>query len=153
MDEFDLLVAEPLRERHVLIRHRDEESVDPGLVGVAPVERGQLMVLATPGAHEVPSLVSHVPELLADFLDGIDSVWIAVGSLAASEEALAQLTSELDIEIVAPDGGVAAMPGAAMYAGHGAGGTGWYAAGEFLGARFPRPDWESWLPAAPVDIA
>src|SRR5262249_31026759 len=60
------------------------------------------------------------------------------------------------VEIVVPDGGVAAMPGAALYAGHGAGGTGWYRfrphrPAEFHGARFPLPEWESWLPATPVE--
>ena len=153
MDELDLLVAEPLHERHVLIRHRDEAGMDLRLVGVAPVEPGQLLVLATPDAHEVPSLVSGLPTLLADFLDGIESVWVGVGGLAESTEALEWLAEELGAEIVAPDGGVAAMPGAALYAGHSAGGTGWYAAGELLGARFPLPDWESWVPDAPVEVA
>lgn len=153
MDELDLLVAEPLHERHVLIRHRDEADMDTRLVGVAPVEPGQLLVLATPEAHEVPSLVSGLPTLLADFLDGIESVWVGVGGLAESTPAVEWLAGELGAEIVAPDGGVAAMPGAALYAGHSAGGTGWYAAGELLGARFPRPDWESWVPDAPVEVA
>lgn len=153
MEELDLLVAEPLRERHVLIRHRDEAGMDLRLVGVAPVEPGQLLVLATPDAHEVPSLVSGLPTLLADFLDGIESVWVGVGGLAESTQAVEWLAGELGAEIVAPDGGVAAMPGAALYAGHSAGGTGWYAAGELLGARFPRPDWESWVPDAPVEVA
>jgi hypothetical protein len=153
MDELDLLVAEPLHERHVLIRHRDEAGMDLRLVGVAPVEPGQLLVLATPDAHEVPALVPGLPTLLADFLDGIESVWVGVGGLAESTQALEWLAEELGAEIVAPDGGVAAMPGAALYAGHSAGGTGWYAAGELLGARFPLPDWESWVPDAPVEVA
>lgn len=150
MDDLDPLVAEQVHERHVLVRHRDESDMDPRLVGVAPVEPGQLLVLATPGAHQVPTLVSTLPALLADFMDGITSVWVGVGGLAASAPLLADLSSALGASVVAPDGGVAAMPGAALYAGYGAGGTGWYAGDEFLGARFPCPEWESWLPGAPV---
>ncbi|MFL6123044.1 MAG: hypothetical protein ACJ73U_25915, partial [Actinophytocola sp.] len=152
MHQLDLLVAEPLHEGHVLIRHRDEEGLDHRLVGVAPVEPGQLLVLATPGAHAVESLVDDLPELLAPFLDGVESVWVGIGSLATSEPVVSRLESSLGVPVVAPDGGVAAMPGAALYAGHGVGGTGWYSSGEFVGARFPLPAWESWLPAAPVEV-
>src|SRR5262245_60953246 len=150
MDELDLLVAEPLREGNVLIRHRDEADLDRRLVGAAPVEPGQLLVLATADAHDVPSLVDALPALLADFMDGVDAVWVGIGGLAESAAAVEFLEGELGAEVIAPDGGVAAMPGAALYAGHSAGGTGWFADGEFVGVRFPQPDWESWLPDEPI---
>lgn len=153
MDEQESLIAEALHERHVLVRHRDEKEIESGLVGVAAVEPGQLLVLASPGAHQVPSLVSALPRLLSGFLDGIDSVWVGVGGLAESADATEYLAGELDVEIVAPDGGVAAMPGTALYGGHGVGGTGWYAGGAFLGARFPRPEWESWVPDDGLEVA
>jgi hypothetical protein len=152
MHQLDQLVAEPLHERHVLIRHRDEAGLDHRLVGAAPLAPGQLLVLATPGAHEVPSLVDDLPALLESYVDGVESVWVGIGSLATSDSAVSGLASSLGVPVVAPDGGVAAMPGAALYAGHAAGGTGWYSSGEFLGARFPVPEWESWLPAAPVEV-
>jgi hypothetical protein len=152
MDELDLLVAEPVHERHVLIRRRDEAGVDPGLVGAVPLGGRHLLVLATPGAHEVPSLVSALPALLSDFVSGIDTVWVGVGGLATAVDALGWLAGQLGVEVVAPDGGVAAMPGAAMYAGHGAGGTGWYSSGQLVGARLPVPEWESWLPDSPLEV-
>jgi len=146
-----LVVTEP-HERHVLIRCPDE--ADP-LIGPVPLEPGQLLVLATPGAHRQPSLMADLPALLSDFLGEVESVWLGIGSLAADTDAAQRLAVELDVEVVAPDGGVAAMPGAALYAGHTAGGTGWYRFGSvvsFHGARFPLPEWESWLPSTPVEV-
>ena len=160
MQQLDLLVAEPheLHERHVLVRHRDEEGLDHRLVGTAPVAPGQLLVLATPGAHTVPSLVEALPGLLSDFMTGIETVWVGVGRLAASAEAVVALAEELGGDVVAPDGGVAAMPGAALYAGHSAGGNGWCrfspdGSASFHGARLPLPSWESWVPAEPLQVS
>ena len=150
MHQLDLAVAEP-HERHVLIRCHDE--ADPP-VGPFPLEPRQLLVLATPGAHQEPSLVDALPALLSDFMEDIESVWLGIGSLATDVEATQQLADELGVEVVAPDGGVVAMPGAALYAGHTAGGTGWHRFGtamSFHGARFPLPEWESWLPSTPVE--
>ncbi|ALG10365.1 hypothetical protein AOZ06_28825 [Kibdelosporangium phytohabitans] len=146
-------------ERHLLIRHRDETDLDHTLLGAAPIGSRQLLVLASPGAHRVRSLVAVLPELLRsmpDFDADIESVWLGVGSLAADTEIAQRLAKELDVEIVAPDAGVAAMPGAALYAGHAAGGTGWHRFRpdrpvEYHGARFPLPAWESWLPTEPVE--
>ncbi|MEV0679419.1 hypothetical protein AB0I60_23135 [Actinosynnema sp. NPDC050436] len=144
--------------RHVLLRHRDETGPDRPVPGTAPLGPGQLLVLATPGAHRLPALVAALPELLRPLLDpDVESVWLGVAGLAAGGAA-GRLAEELGVEVVAPDGGVVAVPGAALYAGHTAGGTGWHRfrpgrlAG-FHGARFPLPDWESWVPAVPVEEA
>lgn len=160
MQQLDLLVAEPheLHERHVLVRHRDEEALDHRLVGTAPVAPGQLLVLATPGANAVPSLVAELPRLLSDFMPGVESVWVGVGRLAASAEAVVALAEKLGVEVVAPDGGVAVMPGGSLYAGHSAGGNGWFrfapdGSASFYGSRFPLPSWESWVPAEPLEVA
>lgn len=154
-----LLVVEEheLRERHVLIRHRDEAGLEQPRIGAAPLADGELLVLATPGAHRVPSLVSALPELLRERLAGVESLWLGVGGLAADTEAAQRLAEELGVEIVAPDGGIVAMPGAALYAGHGAGGIGWHrfhpdGTVSFHGARLPVPEWESWAPASPVTL-
>ncbi|ONI87953.1 hypothetical protein ALI144C_07790 [Actinosynnema sp. ALI-1.44] len=159
--DLDTVVVErhESHERHLLIRHRDETGFDHGLLGAAPLGPRELLVLASPGAHQVRSLVTVLPELLRstpDFAGQIESVWLGIGSLAADTEVAQRLAKELDVEVVAPDAGVAAMPGAALYAGHAAGGTGWHRfrpdrAAEFHGARFPLPAWESWLPAEPVE--
>ncbi|GAA4531796.1 hypothetical protein [Amycolatopsis samaneae] len=161
MDQQDpgLLVVEEheSRERHVLVRHRDEAGLEQPRIGAAPLSDGELLVLATPGAHRVPSLVSALPGLLRERLTGVETLWLGVGGLAADTEAAQRLAGELGVEIVAPDGGIAAMPGAALYAGHGAGGTGWHRfhpdrTVSFEGARIPVPDWESWAPASPVTL-
>jgi hypothetical protein len=146
MRDTDPLVAEPHEPRHLLIRRRDE----PGLSApVATVEPHRLLVLATPGAHASPSLAEELVELLRG--TRAESVWIAVAGLASSER-VRRIADELDVEVVAPDGGVAAVPGAALYAGPGVGGTGWYRCEPgrepvFHGVRFSAPEWESWLPA------
>lgn len=151
------LIAEPheSHERHVLLRHRDEPA--PRAVGGVPLAPDQLLVLATPGAQRVLTLDS-LPGLLGDFLPGISSIWLGVGGLGARTSVAQGLARSLGIEVVAPDGGVAAMPGAALYAGYGSGGLGWHRYHpeqlvEFHGARFPLPDWESWFPSAPVSLS
>ncbi|MFC5291135.1 hypothetical protein ACFPM7_29140 [Actinokineospora guangxiensis] len=146
MRDTDPLVAEPHEPRHLLIRLRDE----PGLSApVATVEPHQLLVLATPGAHASPSLVDELVQRLRG--TRAESVWIAVAGLASAER-VRRIADELDVEVVAPDGGVAVVPGAELYAGAGVGGTGWYRCEPgrepvFHGARFSAPEWESWLPA------
>ncbi|MFD9888093.1 hypothetical protein ACFWY9_02035 [Amycolatopsis sp. NPDC059027] len=154
-----LLVVEEheAHQRHVLVRRRDEAGLDRLRIGAAPLSEGELLVLATPGALQVPSLASALPELLREHLAGIELLWLGVGGLAADTEAAQRLAEDLGVEIAAPDGGLVAMPGAALYAGHGAGGTGWHRFSpdqlvRFHGARFPLPEWESWLPAGPVPL-
>ncbi|MFE0022052.1 hypothetical protein [Amycolatopsis sp. NPDC059021] len=154
-----LLVVEEheAHRRHVLVRRRDEAGLDRLRIGAVPLSDGELLVLATPGALQVPSLASALPGLLREHLTGIELLWLGVGGLAADTEAAQRLAEELGIEIAAPDGGLVAMPGAALYAGHGAGGTGWHRFRpdqlvSFHGARFPLPEWESWLPAGPVSL-
>ncbi|MFE3786116.1 hypothetical protein ACFXPA_48980, partial [Amycolatopsis sp. NPDC059090] len=69
-----------------------------------------------------------------------------------------RLSEELKTTVVVPDGGFAVMPGVGLYAGAGAGGTGWQ---EFspgrparpAGPRFPAPAWESWCADRPIEVA
>ncbi|WP_286900550.1 hypothetical protein [Thermocrispum sp.] len=153
MNELDLLMAEPVHERHVVIRRRDEGPIDPALVGLAALGPGELLVVATPAAHEVPRLVAALPTLLAGHLDGVESVLVAVGGLAMSSQDIQYLAGRLGTDVVAPDGGVAALPGAALYAGQGIYGTGWYSSiGGFCGVRFPAMEWESWFPDSSLEV-
>ncbi|GAA1981891.1 hypothetical protein [Amycolatopsis minnesotensis] len=152
-----LLVAEEheLHERHVLIRRRDEMGLDRLRIGAAPLSGNELLVLVTPKARHTPSLAAALPGLVREYTTGIELLWLGVSGLAADTELAKRLAREFGIEIAAPDGGLVAIPGAALYAGHGAGGAGWHRFRpdqpvSFHGARFPLPEWESWLPGCPV---
>lgn len=154
------LVAEPhdRHARHLVVRMPDGPALDHRLVGEVPIGPRELFVLVSPEAHRVPSLGTLLPEALAGFTEDVDTVWLAVSGLAAETEGAQRLAKELDVEIVVPDGGVLAAPGAALYSGHTVGGLGWHRfrpdrAVEFHGARFPLPDWEAWLPSTPVEVA
>jgi hypothetical protein len=154
-----LLVVEEheLNDRQVLIRHRDEAGAGQPRTGAAPLAGNELLVLATPVARRVSSFVDELPGLLRGRTTGVELLWLGVDALAADPEVALRLAKDLGLEIAAPDGGLAVTAGAALYAGHGVGGTGWhrFRPGQpvvFHGARFPLPKWETWLPAGPVAL-
>ncbi|WAL66516.1 hypothetical protein ORV05_01475 [Amycolatopsis cynarae] len=146
------LVAEP-QGGHLLVRHRTEPGADAGLRHPAPA---QLIVLISPRARQVPSLVAALPALLRPLPEGVRSLCVALPGLAADPAPVQVLAKELDIEILAPDGPFVPEP-AAWYAGHASGGTGWrrFRPDEppaFAGARLPAPRWEGAVPVTPVSL-
>ncbi|TVT62502.1 hypothetical protein FNH05_01030 [Amycolatopsis rhizosphaerae] len=152
----DELVAEP-QGGHLLVRHRTEPAADAGPRHPAPA---QLIVLISPRARQVPSLVAALPALLRPLPEGVRSLCVALPGLAADPAPVQVLAKELDIEVLAPDGEFVPEPAAAWYAGHGSGGTGWWrfrpdAPPAFAGARLPAPRWEGAVPvtAVPLDAA
>ncbi|UMP06931.1 hypothetical protein [Amycolatopsis sp. EV170708-02-1] len=152
------LVAER-RGPHVLIRRRDETGQDHGFLSGSPSAPEQLFVLATAESRRHPEFSATVCELLRslpDVLSGVRSVWLgATGLVPGAAVAMARV---LALDVCIPDGEFAAVAGAAMYAGHGMGGTGWKRfraegpAGH-AGTRFPPPAWEFSMPTEPAMVA
>jgi hypothetical protein len=155
-------VDEPVAVRrgpHLLICRRDESTVDAGWFGWPPVQLGQLFVLVTAGAGRAPSFAAALPVLLRPYLKATGSrlLRIALPGLGGHPTLPQRLAEEFGLEVAVPDGAFVARPGAAMYAGHGTGGTGWRlfrpgAAAGAEGVRYPRPRWESAMPSSPVAV-
>lgn len=161
--ENGLLIAERHArfERHVLVRRRDEPAIDDRSIGQVPLVPAQLFVLVSSAARAEPSLATALPAVLTalpELTPSIESIWLGAAGLGAEPELALRLAKELDSVVVAPDGGFTVAPGAGLYAGYGEGGRGWHEFSpnrptRFLGARFPQPAWESWLPDSSVEAA
>jgi len=142
---------------HVLIRHRDEAYGEHAVLNRSPSAAGQLFVLASPRAQRESSIGDAIPALLRPLLNAADikSIWLGVARLAANPQLTRRLSRELRVDVLAPDGAFVLKAGAAMYAGHGMGGTGWKlfrpeGPVRPIGTRYPLPAWESAMPAAPL---
>ncbi|WP_410650733.1 hypothetical protein [Amycolatopsis sp. cmx-4-54] len=154
------LVAE-WRGPHVLVRHREEPAWTEAFLTWAPAVPGQLFVLATRRVAGEPSVGVQLGSLLRAMLAGRDrtvgigAIWLGAAGLARTPDGVWSACHDLGVDILAPDGVPVAMPGAAMYAGYGTGGTGWYRfrpglPGRWVGTRYPAPAWERALPTEPV---
>ncbi|SEF27729.1 hypothetical protein SAMN05421837_1031011 [Amycolatopsis pretoriensis] len=148
------LVAEQVGA-HVLIHARDEpQEGDSFLATLSDGGSGELFVLLSRAARESGSVVEALPDLLRRYSDA-GSFWIGLPGLAAAPARAAWLAGMLSRNVYAPDGGFSTRPGAAAFAGHGMGGTGWWrfspdAPAMLAGVRFPVLRWEHLCPARPI---
>ncbi|WP_410663443.1 hypothetical protein [Amycolatopsis sp. lyj-84] len=149
------------RGPHVLVRHREEPAWTEAFLTWAPAVPGQLFVLATRRVAGEPSVGVQLGSLLRAMLASRDravevgAIWLGAAGLARTPDGVWSASHDLGVDILAPDGVPVAVPGAAMYAGYGTGGTGWYRfrpglPGRWAGTRYPAPAWERALPAEPV---
>lgn len=149
------------RGPHVLVRHREEPALTAAFLTWAPAVPGQLFVLATRRVAGEPSVGVQLGSLLRAMLASRDravevgAIWLGAAGLARTPDGVWSACHDLGVDILAPDGVPVAVPGAAMYAGYGTGGTGWYRfrpglPGRWAGTRYPAPAWERALPAEPV---
>ncbi|WP_125737375.1 hypothetical protein [Amycolatopsis sp. WAC 04197] len=141
---------------HLLVRERHETVDHAGRFAWPPVVDGQLFVLVSPVAARNPSVFGVLPDLvgLARRETGALTVRIGLPRLGAHPVLAQRLADQLGTDLFAADGGFLDRPGAALFAGHGTGGTGWrlFRPGqeaEFDGMRHPRPGWETDVIARP----
>ncbi|GAB3730550.1 hypothetical protein GCM10027598_52830 [Amycolatopsis oliviviridis] len=141
---------------HLLVRERHETVDHAGRFAWPPVVDGQLFVLVSPVAARNPSVFGVLPDLVgvARRETGALTVRIGLPRLGAHTAIAQRLADRLGTDLFAADGGFLDRPGAALFAGHGTGGTGWRLfrpgqGAEFGGMRHPRPGWELAVAAQP----
>ncbi|MFD8500941.1 hypothetical protein [Amycolatopsis sp. NPDC059657] len=155
------------RGPHALIRRNDESAREADIVSTVHGVPGNFLILASPGAHREPTLLSTIRGCLASLWSlpaesRPRAAWLAVSDLGDPEGDCANwvygLAAEAGIEIFAPHGAVQALIGTGTYVDRAAGGTGWrrFAPGrapDVVGCRFPMPFWEHRLPHIPLRAA
>lgn len=165
------LVVERLG-RHLLIRHRAENPWwERSILAACRVPPGDVVVLASAAAHRIPVLPAFLPTVLARVWQPngvagvpprIDRIWLAVsgvGDRTGSWSAwLWRLAEQAGVEVLAPRGQLALVPGGTLFVGSDAGGCGWlrYRVGApsvLVTMRYPVPAWDSALPREPVTSA
>ena len=154
---------------HILIRQRHEPARDRHLLATVPDLSGALLVLASSGAYREPSLVRAAVSMLRPLLAPDPSgrpcryrtVWLGIANAATwgtpDTALLGQLSKELGIEVVAPDGGLISLPGCGLYVGPTIGANGWRMFGDhgsnLVSTRYPIPPWESAMPRQRLAVA
>ncbi|MFC9249898.1 hypothetical protein [Amycolatopsis thailandensis] len=143
---------------HVLIRRRGEGAASHGPVGWPAPAAGQVFVLVSRAAAEDVSLIDALPSLMRGItMGGVEVLRIGLPGLGRDSLVAQALSDGLRVEVIAPDGEFVSAPGAALYAGHGTGGSGWTrfrpgAPAGLAGRRYPVPGWEVALPATPAKV-
>lgn len=148
---------------HILVRHRDEPGWTRAFLTWAPTVRGEPLVVASERAEGEPVTGTELGAMLRPLLSDrertpeVKAVWLGIAGLAGDPERVWTVCRELDVEVLAPDGTPVMKPGAALYAGPGTGGTGWYRfraglPGRPAASRYPPPRWEVGSPTEPVNV-
>lgn len=150
---------------HVLLRRRDETPRDVAVLSTIPAVPGNVLFLASAGAHRHPALFDTIKDRMTTLRSSaegaaLEAAWIGVSDLGHAQGTcgpwLKGVADDCGVEVFAPDGPLIAGRGIGLYVDRLAGGAGWrrfgsgYSGAVVMSSRFPMPAWEYELPHVPV---
>ncbi|KJK42624.1 hypothetical protein UK23_36310 [Lentzea aerocolonigenes] len=150
---------------HVLLRRRDETPRETAVLSTIPAVPGNVLFLASSGAHRHPALFDAIKDRLTTLCSSaegatLEAAWIGVSDLGHAKGTcgpwLKGVADDCGLDVFAPDGPLTAGRGIGLYVNRTAGGTGWRRFGPgcsgavVMSSRFPMPSWEYELPHSPV---
>ncbi|RAS66942.1 hypothetical protein C8D87_103281 [Lentzea atacamensis] len=150
---------------HVLLRRRDETPRETAVLSTIPAVPGNVLFLASSGAHRHPALFDAIKDRLATLRSSsegasLEAAWLGVSDLGHAQGTcgpwLKGVADDCGLDVFAPDGPLTAGRGIGLYVNRTTGGTGWRRFGPgcsgavVVSSRFPMPAWEYELPHSPV---
>lgn len=150
---------------HVLLRRRDETPRETAVLSTIPEVPGNVLFLASSGAHRHPALYDTIKDRLATLRSSsegatLEAAWLGVSDLGHAQGTcgpwLKGVADDCGLDVLAPDGPLTAGRGIGLYVNRTTGGTGWRRFGPgcsgavVVSSRFPVPAWEFELPHSPV---
>ncbi|MFC3895280.1 hypothetical protein ACFOWZ_27695 [Lentzea rhizosphaerae] len=150
---------------HVLLRRRDETPRETAVLSTIPAVPGNVLFLASSGAHRHPALYDTIKDRLATLRSSsegatLEAAWLGVSDLGHAQGTcgpwLKGVADDCGLDVLAPDGPLTAGRGIGLYVNRTTGGTGWRRFGPgcsgavVVSSRFPVPAWEYELPHSPV---
>jgi hypothetical protein len=149
----------------VLLRRRDETPRETAVLSTIPAVPGNVLFLASSGAHRHPALYDTIKDRLATLRSSsegatLEAAWLGVSDLGHAQGTcgpwLKGVADDCGLDVLAPDGALTAGRGIGLYVNRTTGGTGWRRFGPgcsgavVVSSRFPVPAWEYELPHSPV---
>jgi hypothetical protein len=149
----------------VLLRRRDETPRETAVLSTIPAVPGNVLFLASSGAHRHPALYDTIKDRLATLRSSsegatLEAAWLGVSDLGHAQGTcgpwLKGVADDCGLDVLAPDGPLTAGRGIGLYVNRTTGGTGWRRFGPgcsgavVVSSRFPVPAWEYELPHSPV---